>query len=237
MKQLSNDLLASIGNSNVISLAGDVLDTLFTNSTESRILQSIPVIRTCVALYKDTQSIQVLLLTKKLYVMLTQLSGLDASEVYDVVYEINNGGAKVQQQIGEILIGIIDKSDNIISTTYIAQLFRCYILKKISLDDFLEAARIINNASAATISSFLSVKDWSKIDEMDCREYFRAGLVDKLDVEEAEKYDGKPLPMHRVGKLFNRLSEIGRVVYTCLSNISDDWSDPRLLCFRTEGPK
>lgn len=234
MKQLSDDLLASIGNSNVISLTGDVIDTLISNSAESKTLKSIPVIGTCLALYKDTKNIQVLLLAKKLYVMLTQLSDLNASQIYDLVYEIDYGGSKVQQQIGEILIGIIDKSDNIVSTTYIAQLFRCYILKKISLDDFLEGSRILNNMSINTIFMFLSVSDWSQIDDMDCRDYFRAGLVDKLDIDEVRQYDENQTGTYKVGKLYNRLSRIGKVIRDCLSCSTVDWENCRLLQIKND---
>ena len=152
IKQMSTDLLASIGNSQLVQIAGDAIDTLISNSAESEILKSIPVLRTCVALYKETKSIQTYLLTKKIYTFLTQLQDLNANEVYDMVYEIDNGTHKVQERLGEVLIGLIDRSDNIITTAYIAQLFRCYILKRISLVYFLEGTRVLNNIS---IKSFI----------------------------------------------------------------------------------
>ena len=219
IKQMSTDLLASIGNSQLVQIAGDAIDTLISNSAESEVLKSIPVLRTCVALYKETKSIQTYLLTKKIYTFLTQLQDLNASDVYDMVYEIDYGTHKVQEQLGEVLIGLIDRSDNIIITVYIAQLFRCYILKYISLDDFLEGARILNNISTKSLHSFLSISDWSKIDEIDCHDFYRVGLVDKLDIVEVKKYDGGQNKSYRVGALYNRLSSLGKILYECLAGI------------------
>ena len=84
-KQISTDLVASIGNSHLMQLTGDVMDTLISNTSESEVLKSIPVLGTCVALYKETKSIQHYLFTKKIYTFLTQLHDLNANEVYDMV--------------------------------------------------------------------------------------------------------------------------------------------------------
>ena len=218
-KQISTDLVASIGNSHLMQLTGDVMDTLISNTSESEVLKSVPVLGTCVALYKETKSIQHYLFTKKIYTFLTQLHDLNANEVYDLVYEIDNGTHKVQERLGEVLIGLIDRSDNIIITAYIAQLFRCYILKRISLDDFLEGARILNNISIKSLHSFLSISDWSKIDEIDCHDFYRVGLVDKLDIKEVKKYDGYLNKSYLVGALYNRLSPLGKILYECLASI------------------
>ena len=220
IKQMSTDLLASIGNSHIVQLAGDAIDTLISNTAESEVLKSVPVLGTCVALYKETKSIQTYLFTKKIYTFLTQLHDLNANEVYDMVYEIDNGTHKVQERLGEVLIGLIDRSDNIIITAYIAQLFRCYILKRISLDYFLEGARVLNHISIKSVHYFLSISDWSKIDEIDCHDFYRVGLVDKLDIVEVQKYDGSHNTTYRVGELYNRLSSLGKILYECLSGIS-----------------
>lgn len=219
IKQMSTDLLASIGDSHIVNLVGDVMDTLISNTSESEVLKSVPILGTCVALYKETKNIQTYLLTKKIYIFLTQLHDLNANEVYDMVYEIDNGTHKVQERLGEVLIGLIDRSDNIITTAYIAQLFRCYILKRISLDYFLEGTRVLNNISIKSLHSFLSISDWSKIDEIDCHDFYRVGLVDKLDIVEVKKYDGGQNKSYRVGALYNRLSSLGKTLYECLAGI------------------
>lgn len=219
IKQMSTDLLASIGDSHIVNLVGDVMDTLISNTSESEVLKSVPILGTCVALYKETKNIQTYLLTKKIYVFLTQLHDLNANEVYDMVYEIDNGTHKVQERLGEVLIGLIDRSDNIITTAYIAQLFRCYILKRISLDYFLEGTRVLNNISIKSLHSFLSISDWSKIDEIDCHDFYRVGLVDKLDIVEVQKYDQCQNKSYRVGALYNRLSSLGKIIYECLAGI------------------
>ena len=219
IKQMSTDLLASIGDSHIVNLVGDVMDTLISNTSESEVLKSVPILGTCVALYKETKNIQTYLLTKKIYVFLTQLHDLNANEVYDMVYEIDNGTHKVQERLGEVLIGLIDRSDNIITTAYIAQLFRCYILKRISLDYFLEGTRVLNNISIKSLHSFLSISDWSKIDEIDCHDFYRVGLVDKLDIVEVQKYDQCQNKSYRVGALYNRLSSLGKILYECLAGI------------------
>lgn len=219
IKQMSTDLLASIGDSHIVNLVGDVMDTLISNTSESEVLKSVPILGTCVALYKETKSIQTYLLTKKIYIFLTQLHDLNANEVYDMVYEIDNGTHKMQERLGEVLIGLIDRSDNIITTAYIAQLFRCYILKRISLDYFLEGTRVLNNISIKSLHSFLSISDWSKIDEIDCHDFYRVGLVDKLDIVEVQKYDQCQNKSYRVGALYNRLSSLGKILYECLAGI------------------
>lgn len=219
IKQMSTDLLASIGDSHIVNLVGDVMDTLISNTSESEVLKSVPILGTCVALYKETKNIQTYLLTKKIYIFLTQLHDLNANEVYDMVYEIDNGTHKVQERLGEVLIGLIDRSDNIITTAYIAQLFRCYILKRISLDYFLEGTRVLNNISIKSLHSFLSISDWSKIDEIDCHDFYRVGLVDKLDIVEVQKYDQCQNKSYRVGALYNRLSSLGKILYECLAGI------------------
>ena len=61
---MSTDLLAPIGNSQLVQLAGDAIDTLVSNSAESEVLKSVPVLGTCVALYKETKNIHTYLLTK-----------------------------------------------------------------------------------------------------------------------------------------------------------------------------
>jgi hypothetical protein len=81
----------------------------------------------------------------------------------------------------------------------------------------------------STLFSFLSVSDWSNIQDMDCRDYYRVGLVDKLDVDEIRLHDGEQDGLYKVGKLYNRLSKIGRIIYDCLSSVSVDWSNSRLL--------
>lgn len=105
IKQMSTDLLASIGDSHIVNLVDDVMDTLISNTSESEVLKSVPILGTCVALYKETKNIQTYLLTKKIYIFLTQLHDLNANEVYDMVYEIDNGTHKVQERLGEVLIG------------------------------------------------------------------------------------------------------------------------------------
>lgn len=228
MKKLSQDLIMSIGIPHLPPVVGDIMDTL----AKSETLKAVPVLGTCLELYNDTKNISTWCLAKKLHVFLTQLSNLNARQVYDFVYEIDYGGCKVQQDIGEVLIQIIEKADNIVSTKYIALLFRHYILEKITIYDFLEGARIINSMSVTSLRLFLSVPDWSKIEEIDCRDYIRVGLVDRLDIDEIRLYYGGNLPdasYARVGKLYKKLSEIGRIVYDCLSDASVDWNDYHLL--------
>lgn len=67
--------------------------------------------------------------------------------------------------------------------------------------------------------SFLSISDWSKIDEIDCHDFYRVGLVDKLDIVEVQKYDQCQNKSYRVGALYNRLSSLGKILYECLAGI------------------
>jgi hypothetical protein len=221
IKNLPEELMRSIENSHLLPVGLDVCDSLISNATESEFVKSVPVLRSAIALYKDTKSYQNYRFVKKIYAFLANLQDVDRSEIYDVVSKIETENFKIKETLGEILIDKIQKSDSIITIYYLSQFFKCYLTRRISYDEFMEGARVINNLSVNSLISFLSLSnaDLKQLDDRDCHDFYRAGLVNKLDIIEVCGYDGDHEKSLRVGKLYNRPSKIGQLLHDCLSEI------------------
>jgi hypothetical protein len=203
LKDYSNSLEETLKDSNIqnisVGLAEVVLDTLI----DDGIAKDIPIIGTVVGLGKAVLGIKERLFLKKIIYFLSELSSIPANKRKQMIDKINSS-AKFRVCVGEKLLFIIDRCEDHEKAQFIARMFAAFICQKISYEDFLRSASIIDRIMLKDLIWFVAQKDdWFVYEELD--DLINTGLFN-IKVVDQREYDLK-LPTEY--KLEAHLSEIG----------------------------
>lgn len=154
MQNIDKALQSTVRNSNLENVTINITEVITDSFLDSGILKDLPVISTFVGLGKTAISIKDKLFLKKVICFLEGLKDIPIQKRQKMIDLIDLNEEK-QIKVGEKLIYILDKCDDHIDSKYIAQFFCGYLEEKITYEDFLEGARIIQNVYIKDLEYFL----------------------------------------------------------------------------------
>ena len=178
IKKYSEDLTASIVDSDLSSIPADILEISIDQCINEGFLQDIPVVKAIVGLFKTGRNIKDLLFFNKLIKFLSNLKDVDVDKRRKMVAQIDGSG-EYQLKVGEKLLYILDRCEDHEKAGYIARLFKCFINEKINYFYFNIIVDLINNMPTVILHSFLSVdiEAPNKIKREMAELYIRYGLM------------------------------------------------------------
>jgi len=177
-QDLSHNLIETIiKNENTQEIFTDVADFSFDQIVDSS-LKEIPIIKHILSIAKIGISIRDSFLIKKI---LAFLKGIP-KENHDSLNKFRtriNSDPNYSKKIGEHLIIILDRYDNLTKAEYLSKIFAAYLDEKINLQSFM---RLSSSIEKAFIDDLNNLNDYYKKNLIDVDEYilqnlYQSGLV------------------------------------------------------------
>ena len=143
MKDLG--LQATILNSELTNITKDTLELGLDSILEDGLLKDIPVLGTIISFSKIGLNIKDRLFIKKLIYFLYNTKDIPVKERQKMISKINKTN-KYKTSVGEKLIYILDKSDEIEKAQLIGSFFNCLLRNEVNYDMFIRGSEAINNS-------------------------------------------------------------------------------------------
>lgn len=154
LNKIDKSFSETLRNSDLQNITIGLAETFVDSILNDRVLKDIPIVSTIVGFGKTAISIKNSLFLKKIIYFLTEIKQISAEKRKRMIDSIN--ASKNQDiKVGEKLIYILDKCDDYIDAKYISQFFCAFLEEKISYEDFLKGARIIQNIYNGDLKYFL----------------------------------------------------------------------------------
>ncbi|RJP50164.1 MAG: hypothetical protein C4583_11070 [Anaerolineaceae bacterium] len=158
-------LIETITSSDLSDLLQDYGEIALDSVVSDGILKEIPVINSIVGVAKIAISIRDKLLVKKLAHFLHELSDTTEKERMNFLQEFEED-PKEQRKIGENLLLLLDRLDNMDKPAMVAKLLKAYIKGEIdSFDDFTFYSSIIDKSPISELSSLFTYFSMLDADE------------------------------------------------------------------------
>lgn len=141
---IESTLFESIAKSNIKDVAVDIAELSLDSFLKDGVIKDIPVIGSLFNLYSAGKSIRDEIFLRKIISFLLETqktSEIDKEKFYKKL--INDHAFK--KRVGEVIILILDKIDDLEKPAILGKLFRCYMEGKINFELFHRFATIINN--------------------------------------------------------------------------------------------
>lgn len=188
LKEYSNSLEETLKDSNLQNVSTGLAEVVVDRLIDEGIAKDIPIIGTVVGLGKIALGIKERLFLKKIIYFISELKNISPKNRKHLVDKINSSG-KFRVDVGEKLLFIIDRCEDHEKAQYIARMFAAFICEKISYEDFLRSASIIDRIMLEDLIWFVSEDDGCFVyEEMD--DLINSGLFN-ISVVDQRQYDLK----------------------------------------------
>ncbi|QFS51018.1 hypothetical protein [Nostoc sphaeroides] len=133
-RELSISIINSIDKSSIIELTSDLSEIIIDATIESKILADIPIFGSLIKLSKIGSSVSNYLYSKKIYTFLKELSKIPEQQRKAFTQKLADENEQVK--IGERLLLLIDKLDEIDKSKLLAKTLGAFIQEKITKREF-----------------------------------------------------------------------------------------------------
>jgi hypothetical protein len=169
---VGTSLIETIKSSDLGSLVQDYGELALDSVVRNGLLKDFPVISSIVGVAKLAISIRDTLLVKKILHFLRELGDITDEERKRFLQEFEED-TKEQRKIGENLILLLDRLDNLEKPAMVAKLLKAYIKGEIrNYDEFTYYSAIVDRSPLLDLSALLSFFSEGEIDEQWLAERF-----------------------------------------------------------------
>ena len=169
---VGTSLIETIKSSELGSLMQDFGEVALDSVAKDGLLKDIPVLNSIVGVAKLAISIRDTLLVKKILHFLRELGDTTEEERKKFLQEFEDD-PKEQRKIGENLILLLDRLDNLDKPVMVAKLMKAYMKGEIrSYDEFAYYSAIVDRSPLLDLSALLSFFSEGDIDEQWLAERF-----------------------------------------------------------------
>ena len=191
--QLSFD--STLKDANLNGIAIDFTELTIDSILNDGLIKEVPIIGTLVNLSKMGANIHDKLFLKKILSFLNGLKDISAEDRNKIIKEIDDS-KKYRVRVGEKILYIIDSCNDFENSERVSIIFRAFVEGKISYDDFLRTANVIQKITNYDLQWFLEeAKDYMSSE--DARGLIGSGLFDlryePVDVRVDDEDDYKKL--------------------------------------------
>lgn len=195
----------------VIDNSEIVIDSLLDDGT----LKDIPILGNIFKVYSIAQNISNNVFSRKLLRFMMELGTVPDIERVEFVKKLDDN-LEFKKEVGEKLLFILDKLDDVKKAIYLAKAFKLYLDQSISYKDYLVLAYIIDKFNIAYLPE-LSVSFKYQIDNMPAEIYdhflYCGILQSKGNGESSERIIGSNPILYK--------SKMGKVFATLIIELSD----------------
>lgn len=200
-----------IGN---LSMITDVGEAIIDTALDDGILKDIPILGSIVGVGKCIKNISDVLFINKLIAFLTGLKDADVKERKAAILKWEDD-AKYRFRVGEALLNMINRCDDIQKAKWLSKLFYELVLKQQNSELFMRAEKVLSVMSVMDVLSFLNLPQSS---------------YGNLSLEKGEPYANSGLyrinapngyvavEVLRVKNTTMRITEVGKCIYTILNS-------------------
>ena len=200
--------------SDSINISSDMLEIGLDSILKDGLLKDIPVFSTLTSIAKLGLNIKDRLFIKKLVHFLYETQNISISKRQEVIDEINKS-QKYQSTVGEKLIFIIDKSDEISKARHVGKLFSFVLSQKISYTMFVRCSEAINKTFNPDLEWFLSQSHYGFHDSLERDSLMNSGIL-KITYAKGESTFGES-----TFELKYEISDIGLCLHKYLGKSVD----------------
>lgn len=152
--KIPNALNVTIIDSDLTEVSKACIESGIDSIMNDGLLKDIPIVGMLVGLVKTGQSFSNFLFLRKILSFLNGIDDIDPKERGEMINKIDES-QKYKNKVGEQLLFTINHSEDDIKSGYIGTLFRTFITKEITYDEFLKGSFIINGLSNADFEKFI----------------------------------------------------------------------------------
>lgn len=149
-ENIEQSLLNTIKNDNLKDLSTDYSELALDSFLNDGVLRDIPFFGTLYKGYKGVLGIRDALFAQKVYKFLTQIKSVPVEERINFIEEIESKKNE-NIKVGQTLLLIIDKLDDLDKARIIGNLFKATIKKQINYDEFMRLSSIVQKAFNADL--------------------------------------------------------------------------------------
>jgi hypothetical protein len=133
-----------------IDLLADTAELVLDSALDSGIVEKIPIFGSMAKAVNIGKAVKDQIFERKLERFLTQLSSINANEVQEFNNKIKED-AKLHQKVGESLLILIERLDEIEKSDWLAKAFRYYMEEKIDFEKFLLFGKAIDRCALSAL--------------------------------------------------------------------------------------
>jgi hypothetical protein len=152
---LGLSMMKTISSSEIPTITKDMMEVTLDAILQNGILKDIPVISTITGITKTILSIRDQFLVKKILSFLFELQDITDKEREKFIHDMDND-TKYQQKIGESLIMLIERLDDLEKPAFLAKLLKARIRGDINHHQFLRFASVIDQMLIQDLKNFLN---------------------------------------------------------------------------------
>jgi len=176
-KDLAPLLIQSITDSSLYRITPDLAEVALDHILDDGIIKDIPVVRSVVALYETIVSVRDMLLIKKLLLFLLSLSSVSPEKKTKFKEKINSD-EKFKRVVGEKLIVILDRLDDMEKPALVARAFQAYVEEHIDLETFQRLTSAIDRSFLLDMRTLKTVGDPKKFTSHTTLNLSNSGLLE-----------------------------------------------------------
>lgn len=159
---LSDKIVESVYSPELNQLGLDLSEVALDALLDDGILKDLPIIGSIVNLFKGAMDIRDRIFVAKIARFLFNLTGTPFEQRESFKREIHEN-SKIKRKVGESLMLILDRLDDIEKTDFLAKCFRAFLCNNISFDQFRRLSAAIDIAFIADLKTICSKR--SNVDE------------------------------------------------------------------------
>jgi hypothetical protein len=144
-ENIETSLIKSIAQSELKNIATDLGEVALDSLSEDGLVKDIPVIGTIAKVYSVGATVKGKIFERKIIKFLINLEEISEEKRVDFVRRITTDD-KHSQKVGEHLIVLLDRMDDMNKPAYLAKLLAAYIENNIDYEMFLRLSSIIDKA-------------------------------------------------------------------------------------------
>jgi hypothetical protein len=160
----------------IINISSDLLEIGFDNLINEGIIKDIPFLNTVYNVVKTGLNIRDRIFLKKMIRLLYNTKEVPVVQRIKIINRINSE-KKYRFKIGEKLIFILDRADEIEKVDYISHLFVAFLNEEISYYEFLKASDAINRCFLGDLEWFFESYHQYNSSEQESYGLFSAGIL------------------------------------------------------------
>lgn len=162
MDKIGIKLIDEISSSSIGNIAIDISEVAIDSILEEGLLRDLPGLNIISGLIKTTKNIREKIFAKKILLFLQSLNDCELSKRQSFVNKFDSNPKK-KQRIGETLIVILERIDNLEKPIVIGNLFKAYLIEEINYEEFLKMSSIVNKVDLNDLRLLKNAKNTKNV--------------------------------------------------------------------------
>lgn len=185
-QNLENSLFETLTDKS-FELSGDLVELTVDQFIENDLLKEIPFFSIFFKSIKTVQGIRDALFTMKVYKFIKEFEEIKHREKSKFLDKITSD-RKERIKVGQTLIMILDKIDEVDKTQIIANLFTAYIKSDLTKSEFIQLCSIVEKAFLENLLLFFKMKKYDDLSDEVQANLGSLGLMTPIIMDEKSMY-------------------------------------------------